>query len=466
MIRKVYSLSKKNGINRNLSTVGEYENFWLPFTNNRAFKKNPILFHKAKGLFYYTEDGQEILDGISGLWCVNAGHSHPTIVKAICEQAATLDYASSFNIGHKLPFQFAKEILDLLPGRNFNQVFYTMCGSTAVDTALKIALAYHKSRGQGERVRFIGRERGYHGVGFGGISVGGIITNSKQFASSLLPYCDHIRTTHSISDMAFSRGLPAWGLHLADDLERLLTLHDASTIAAVIVEPVSGSAGVLVPPAGYLNRIREICTKNNILLIFDEVITGFGRLGASFGAEKFNVTPDMITCAKGLTNGAVPAGAVITKQGIYESILEDADRKGPGSHIELFHGYTYSGHPLAMAAGLATLKVFKEEKLFEHADAMAPYWEQGLHSLKGLPHVIDIRNYGLMGAVEVAQVPGFPVKRANDIFQRCLAKGLFVRVAGSTIAGAPPITLQKQHIDRYVNTLGEAIVESSKYFSS
>ena len=339
-----------------------------------------------------------------------------------------------------------------------------MCGSTAVDSALKIALAYHRSRGDSGRVRFIGRERGYHGTGFGGISVGGISSNSKPYSNCLLPFVDHLATTHSLKDMAFSKGLPDWGLHLAEDLERILTLHDPSTIAAVIIEPVAGSAGVLPPPKGYLERIREICTKHNLLLIFDEVITGFGRLGATFGAEKFNVIPDMITCAKGLTNGVIPAGAVICRKDLYDTILAGADRDGPGSHIELFHGYTYTGHPLAMAAGLATLKVFRDLNLFTRANELAPYWEQGLHSLKGLPNVTDIRNFGLMGAVELSPVPGFPAKRTTDVFNRCFEKGLFIRYAGNSICGAPPLIIDKKDIDRYVNTLAESIIESSKFF--
>lgn len=435
-------------------------NYWLPFTHHRAFVKNPKIISSAKGVYYYLEDGKEVLDGISGLWCVNAGHSNPKINRAVQQQIEKLDYASSFNVTHRLPYQLAEQLINMLPGRNFDKVFFTMCGSTAVDTSLKMALAYHRSRGEGNRVRFIGRERGYHGVGFGGISVGGISANSKTFASGLLT-TDHLRHTHSIPDMAFSRGLPTWGTHFADDLERILSLHDASTIAGVIVEPVAGSTGVLPPPVGYLKRLREICTKHGLLLIFDEVITGFGRLGESFGAVKFDVTPDMITCAKGLTNGVIPAGAVIVREGIYDSILASAD-KDPSSTIEFFHGFTYTGHPIAMAAGLATLEVMRDEQLFQRCTELAPYWEEGLHSLKGLPNVVDIRNYGLMGGVELAPIPGFPVKRANDVFDRCFSKGVLVRAAGSTIAGSPALIFEKKDVDRYVNTLGEAIVESSQ----
>lgn len=314
--------------------------FWMPFTDHDRFRSEAKVFSRAKGVNYYTPEGREIYDGMSGLWCVNAGHGQPKIVKAIQEQAETLDFAPSFNTGHELPTQFAQKVLDLLPGRNFEEVFFTMCGSTAVDTALKIALQYYRARGEGHRVRFIGRERGYHGVGFGGISVGGIMPNRKAFSSQLLPFVDHICHTHSLKDMAFSKGQPTWGAHLAEDLERVISLHDASTVAAVIIEPVFGSTGVVPPPVGYLERIREICTKHGVLLIFDEVITGFGRLGASFGTEKFNVTPDMITCAKGLTNAAVPAGAVICQGHIFDSIYEAAHRN-PGTQIEFFHGYTY-----------------------------------------------------------------------------------------------------------------------------
>lgn len=444
------------------ATKTGYDEYWMPFTHNRGFKMKPKILDRAEGMYYYLEDGTKILDGSSGLWCVNAGHGNKKIVEAIQKQAGKLDYASSFNIGHQLPFEFARKLLELLPGRDFGQVFFTMCGSTAVDTSLKIALAYHRARGNGTKIRFIGRERGYHGVGFGGISVGGISPNRKIYNGALLPQVDHLPHTHSLKDMAFSKGQPTWGAHLADELERIVALHDASTIAAVIVEPVAGSTGVLVPPVGYLEKLREICTKHDILLIFDEVITGFGRLGASMGTEKFNVTPDMITCAKGMTNAAVPAGAVICHRKLYDGIMENADREGAGTTIELFHGYTYGGHPLAMAAGIATLEVYQEENLFQRAADLAPYFEKGLHSLKGLPNVIDARNLGMMGAVELQPVPGELMKRSFDVFNRCFDKGVMVRVSGSTCAYSPPLICEKSHVDTMINTLHDAIIASAK----
>jgi len=364
-------------------------------------------------------------------------------------------------MGHQAPFEFAQKLIELLPNSNLGQVFFTNCGSSAVDTSLKIALAYHRSRGDSAKIRFIGRERGYHGVGFGGISVGGIVPNRKAFAGALLPYTDHMPSTHSIPDMAFSRGQPKWGAHLADNLESIIGLHDASTIAAVIVEPVAGSAGVLIPPQNYLERLREICTKHNILLIFDEVITGFGRLGASFAAEKLNIQPDMITCAKGLTNAAVPCGAVLIRNGIYDSIIEQSNKE-PGSGIEFFHGYTYGGHPLAMAAGLATLEVYKEQDLFNRANNLAPFLEEAVHSLRKLPGVIDIRNFGLMAAVEFSPIPGKPTARAMDIYHRCFDKGVLLRPTGSSVAMAPPLISEKKHIERIINTIHDCTIESFK----
>ena len=336
---KIQGLTRINRI-RSLSTKVNHE-FWLPFTNNRAFQRAPKLINRAEGAYYYLENGDKVLDGASGLWCVNAGHAQPKIINAIKDQVDKLDFVSCFNMTHDLPYKFSKMLLDLLPNRNFGHVFFTMCGSTAVDTSLKLALAYHRSKGNSSKVRFIGRERGYHGVGFGGISVGGIMANRKAFSGALLPQVDHLPHTHSLKDMAFSKGLPTWGGHLADELEKLITLHDASSIAAVIVEPVAGSTGVLPPPVGYLKRLREICDKHDILLIFDEVITGFGRLGASFATEKFDVTPDMICCAKGLTNASVPAGAVICQKRIYDAMMTAAEQGGPTNTIEFFHGYTY-----------------------------------------------------------------------------------------------------------------------------
>jgi len=438
------------------------EAFWMPFTNNRVFKAKPTIMEGAKGMMYFTEDGRKILDGASGLWCVNAGHCQPKIVEAIQKQAAAMDYSPAFNMGHKKAFQFAEELLQLLPDRKFGQVFFTVCGSSAVETALKIALAYHRGRGDGSRVRFIGREKGYHGVGFGGISVGGLVSNRKAFSGNTLPYIDHLPHTHSLEHAAFSRGLPSYGAHLADDLERLVALHDASNIAAVIVEPVQGSAGVIPPPTGYLRRLRDICTKHGILLIFDEVITGFGRLGSSFGTTAFDVTPDLITCAKGLTNGAVPAGAVICQAGVYDSLLHSASKEG--ATVELMHGYTYSGHPLAMAAGLATLEVYREQQLFQRALSLAPHLEDGLHSLRPLPNVIDIRNCGLMGAVELSPVPGHPTKRGLDVYDRCFAKGLLTRTVGSIIALAPALVAEREQLDTMLAILAESIEESAKAF--
>jgi len=392
-------------------TKTKYENYWMPFSNNREFKQNPKLMSRAEGMFYYLEDGTEILDGISGLWAVNAGHAQPKIVEAVQKQVVKLDFVASFNTSSELPFTFSRKLLELLPSHmNFGHVFFTMCGSTAIDSAMKIALAYHRSKGEGQRERFIGRERGYHGVGFGGISIGGISPNRKAFGGASLPFVDHLPHTHSLKDMAYSKGLPKWGAHLADDLEKIIALHDASNIAAVFVEPVAGSTGVLPPPEGYLQRIRDICTKHGILLVFDEVITGFGRLGSAFATTKFEVVPDMITCAKGLTNAVVPAGAVICNSKLYNTVV-DASDKDPSSAIEFFHGYTYSGHPLAMAAGIATMEVFEEQRIFERANDIAPYFQEALHSLKGLPNVTDIRNYGLMGAVDIASAPGHPSKR-------------------------------------------------------
>lgn len=444
--------------NQSLSRDG----FWMPFTDHQRFKTESKIFESAKGVYYYTSDGREVFDGMSGLWCVNAGHSQPKIVKAIQDQAAKLDFAPCFNTGHDLPSKFAQKILNLLPNRGFSEVFFTMCGSTAVDTAMKTALQYHRAKGEAHRVRFIGRERAYHGVGFGGISIGGLSPNRKAFSSGLLPFVDHISHTHSLKDMAFSKGLPKWGKHLAEDLERVIALHDPSTIAAVFIEPVAGSTGVLPPPEGYLERIREICTKHGILLVFDEVITGFGRVGASFATEKFNVTPDIITCAKGLTNAAVPAGAVISQSHVFEAIHKAAHAQ-PDTQVEFFHGYTYSAHPLAMAAGMAALEVFEEQKLFENAANLAPYWEELLHSLKDHPHVVDIRNIGLMGAVEFAPVAGAPLRRSMDIFDRAFKKGALVRVSGSTIAMSPPLVSEKKHLELLIDILGRSIKESAEH---
>lgn len=423
---------------------------WLPFTPNRQFKAAPRLIHKAQGMFYETTEGKQILDGISGLWCVNAGHARDPIVKAIQRQAKELDYITAFNMAHPMQFQAAELIANLAP-EGLDTVFFTNSGSEAIDTALKIALGYHRAKGE-HRHRLVGRERGYHGVGFGGISVGGMTANRKVFSSALLPGVDHLPHTHNLEENAFSKGQPTWGAHLADDLERIVALHDQSNIAAVIVEPVAGSTGVLVPPAGYLQRLREICDKYGILLIFDEVITGFGRTGKAFAADTFGVTPDMITFAKGVTNGAVPMGGVIVSEKIYHAFLN-----GPEEQIEFFHGYTYSGHPLASAAAVATLDIYKEEELFERSKELAPYFEEALHSLKGLPNVIDIRNLGLMGGIELDPIPGSPGKRGNDTFVTCYQNGVLVRAAGDTIALTPSFIASKHHIDKIIETIKSAI---------
>jgi beta-alanine--pyruvate transaminase len=428
----------------------DLEAYWMPFTANRQFKAHPRLFTAAKGMYYTTDEGQQVLDGTAGLWCVNAGHCRTKIVQAVQSQVASLDYAPSFQMGHPAAFHLANRLQHMLP-EPLNQVFFTNSGSEAVDTALKIAIAYHRLRGEGARQRLIGRERGYHGVGFGGISVGGISPNRKFFGS-LLPGVDHLPHTHDLVHNAFSRGQPTWGEHFADELERLVALHDASTIAAVIVEPLAGSTGVLIPPKGYLEKLRAICDQYGILLIFDEVITGFGRLGTDFAAHYFGVTPDMMTVAKGLTNGTIPMGAVFVKQDIYDTFME-----GSKSGIELFHGYTYSGHPIACAAANATLDVYAAEGLFQRAHELSSYWEDAVHSLKGLPHVIDIRNLGLVAAIELEPIPGNPTARAFDCFLRCYERGVLIRTTGDIIALSPPLIIEKHHIDTLVETLSEVI---------
>ena len=424
--------------------------FWMPFTSNRSFKANPRMLERAQGMFYYTADNREILDGIAGLWCCNAGHCHPHIVEAVQKQVATLDYATAFNLGHSKVFELAERVTDIAP-EGLDYAFFVNSGSEAVDTALKMALAYHRIRGEGSRTRLIGRERGYHGVGFGGISVGGIVANRKMFGT-LLAGVDHLPHTHNLERNAFSRGLPEWGAHLADDLERIVALHDASTIAAVIVEPIAGSTGVLMPPKGYLQRLRDICDKHGILLIFDEVITGFGRTGKAFASERFGVTPDLVTMAKGLTSGVVPMGGVLAGKHIYDTFMT-----GPENMIEFFHGYTYSGHPVAAAAGLATLDLYKKEGLFARALEMEQRWGDAIHSLKGLPNVIDLRNLGLIGAIELEPIAGQPTKRAMDVFARCYDDGLLIRTTGDTIALSPPLIIEDEHIERIVDTLTRAL---------
>lgn len=423
--------------------------FWMPFTANRHFKAAPRLFVGAKDMHYTTSDGRQVLDGTSGLWCCNAGHCRPKITEAIQRQVAELDYAPAFQMSHPSAFELASRVAELAPD-GLEHVFYTNSGSEAVDTALKIALAYHRVRGEGTRTRLIGRERGYHGVGFGGISVGGIV-NNRRFFGTALGGVDHLPHTH-IPENQFTKGQPEHGANLADDLERIVALHGAETIAAVIVEPMAGSTGVLLPPKGYLQKLREITKKHGILLIFDEVITGFGRLGTAFAAQFYGVTPDMITCAKGLTNGVIPMGAVLTSAEIHDAFMT-----GPDHAIELFHGYTYSGNPVACAAGLATLETYREEGLFQRTADLAPYWQDALHSLKGKPNVIDIRNQGLVGAIELAPMDGAPGKRAFDAFLRAYDAGILIRVTGDIIALSPPLIISQAQIDELIGTLGAVL---------
>jgi beta-alanine--pyruvate transaminase len=424
--------------------------FWMPFTDNKYFKGTPRLLARAEGMSYFTPEGREVLDGTAGLWCCNAGHGRREIVEAIQRQAAVMDFAPTFQLGHPVAFEAAARLAEILPA-GLDRVFFTNSGSESADTALKIALAYHKARGEGTRVRLIGRERGYHGVGFGGMSVGGIGPNRRQFGA-LLPYVDHLPHTHGLRENLFARGEPEHGAHLADALEGLVALHGAETIAAVMVEPVAGSTGVLVPPRGYLRRLREICDRHGILLIFDEVITGFGRLGTNFGAERLGVTPDILTMAKGLTNAAVPMGAVAVRGGIYDAIVN-----GTPSGIELFHGYTYSGHPLAAAAAIATLDLHRAEDLPGRARAIEPYWQEAAHSLRGLPNVIDIRDIGLIAGIELAPRPGKPTQRALDIFHRCFDAGVLIRVTGDIVALSPPLIVERPQVDRIFGTLADVI---------
>jgi beta-alanine--pyruvate transaminase len=428
------------------SAPNDLSAFWMPFTANRQFKAKPRLFVAASRMHFTTQDGRQVLDGTAGLWCCNAGHCRPRIVEAIQKQAAELDYAPAFQMGHPKAFELATRVRDMAPAP-MEHVFFTNSGSESVETALKIAIAYQRAIGQGTRTRLIGRERGYHGVNFGGIAVGGIV-NNRRFFGTLLAGVDHLPHTHLPDRNDFSRGQPEHGAWLAEDLERIVALHGAETIAAVIVEPVAGSTGVLIPPKGYLERLREICTKHGILLIFDEVITGFGRMGAPFAADYFGVMPDMITCAKGLTNGVIPMGAVLATAAIHDAFMT-----GPEHAIELFHGYTYSGNPVASAAGLATLETYREEGLFERAAELAPYWEDALHSLRDLPHVIDVRNIGLVGAVELAAIPGEPTRRAFQAFLDAYDKGLLIRTTGDIIALSPPLIIEKPQIDQIVETL-------------
>lgn len=434
-----------------MKIINDLSQFWMPFTANRQYKASPRLLVAAKGNYYTSHDGRQVLDGTAGLWCCNAGHGDPRIVSAIQEQAATLDYAPSFQMGHPAAFEVASRLTQMAP-EGFDKVFFCSSGSEAVDSALKIALAYQRAIGQASRTRLIGRERGYHGVGFGGISVGGIVGNRKQYGT-LLAGVDHIRHTYDPTRSAFTRGQPDHGAELAEDLERLVALHDASTIAALIVEPVAGSTGVLVPPVGYLQRLREICDKYGILLIFDEVITAFGRVGAAFAAERFGVTPDIITTAKAVTSGTVPLGAVLVRKGLFEAMAEGQ----PDGAIELAHGYTYSAHPLACAAALATLDVYRDDGLFERAAGLEAHFEDAIHALADKPHVIDIRNFGLIGGIELAPRPGAPGKRAYELFTRCYEAGVLIRVTADTVALSPPLTITPEEISHIMDVIGREL---------
>jgi beta-alanine--pyruvate transaminase len=426
------------------------EAFWLPFTPNRQFKENPRLFVAAEGMHYVTSDGRRILDAMAGLWCVNAGHGQRAIVDAIKAQAERLDFVSSFQMSHPAAFGLAGRIAEIAPG-GLDHVFFTNSGSEAVDTALKIARAYHRARGEGSRIRFIGRARAYHGMGWGGLSVSGMVRHRRDFGP-LLPEVDHLPHTHNIAQAAFSRGQPQWGAHLADELTAILQIHDASTIAAVIVEPVAGSDGVLPPPVGYLERLRTICDRHGILLIFDEVITGFGRLGAAFGSGAFGVTPDLITCAKGMTNGAVPMGGVIASRSVYDALMA-----GPPGVIELFHGYTQLAHPLACAAALATLDVYRDLDLFARAGRLAPIWEQAVHALADARYVVDIRNIGLLAAIDLKPRDGAPGARGSESANRCFDEGILIRSSGDTLVLSPPLIIAESEIELVFATIRRAL---------
>jgi beta-alanine--pyruvate transaminase len=437
-------------VRANISTTLEASAFFMPFSMNRQFKKAPRLLARAEGMYYYTPEGRKILDGTAGLWCVNAGHCRKQIVDAVAKGVATLDFAPPFQMGHPLAFEFADRVVEVAP-EGMTKVFFTNSGSESVDTALKLALAYHRVRGEGHRVRLIGREKGYHGVNFGGTAVGGIVNNRKIFGA-LVAGVDHIRHTHDLAKNAFSRGQPKHGVELADDLERLCQLHDPSTIAAVIVEPVACSAGVYIPPVGYLQRLREICDKHGILLIFDEVITAWGRLGKPFATDYFGVMPDLITTAKGITNGTVPMGAVLMKESMYQAFMN-----GPENAIELPHGYTYSAHPVACAAGLGTMQVYEEEGLLTRVGEIAKYWEDAAHSMRDCPNVIDIRNIGLIAAIELAPRPGAPGARGMETHIKAFEKGSYIRSTGDVLAFAPPLIIQKAEIDQLFGTAREIL---------
>lgn len=430
------------------------ENFWMPFTNNKDFKADPRMITSAKGMYYTSADGKQILDGTAGLWCVNAGHGHPKIIEAVTNAVKTLDYAPNFHFGHPAAFEFSNRLAMQFP-KKINHFFYTNSGSESVDTALKIAIAYQRVRGKGTKTRLIGRERDYHGVGFGGISIGGMVKNRMYFGA-LLNGVDHIRHTHDPVKNPYSRGEVEHGVELADDLERLVGLHDASAIAAVIVEPFAGSTGVLPPPKGYLKRLREICDKHDILLIFDEVITGFGRLGTMTAAEKYDVEPDIITLAKGLTSAVIPMGAVGVKDDIYETMVENAD-----APIELFHGYTYSGHPIACAAALATLDAYEEDDMFKRSADLTDYFADAAHALKGTKHVSDIRTIGLVAGIDIESRDGAVGARAYDVMKLMWDKGVMVRVSGDSLAYSPPLIINKAEIDQMFEVTAQALKEVS-----
>lgn len=432
--------------------INDMSSFWMPFTANKQFKSAPRLLESAKGMYYRSTDGREVLDGCAGLWCVNAGHTRDEIVAAVTQQISTLDFAPTFQMGHPIAFEAATKVAELMP-EGLDRIFFTNSGSESVDTALKIAIAYHRARGEGQRTRLIGRERGYHGVGFGGISVGGIGPNRKTYSGTMLPSIDHLPHTYNLEQNAFSKGEPAWGAHLADDLERLIALHDASTIAAVIVEPMAGSTGVLPPPQGYLKKLREITEKHGILLIFDEVITGFGRLGKATASEFFGVTPDLLTLAKAINNAAIPMGAVAAHRKVHDAIVES----GAPNAIELFHGYTYSGHPAATAACVATLDLYRTEGLFERANSLAPAFEKAAHALRDAPFVKDIRNLGLVAGIELESRPGAPGARAYEAFVKCFEAGVLIRYTGDILAFSPPLIVTEEQIDTIFSTVRKVL---------
>ncbi|MBP0624572.1 aspartate aminotransferase family protein [Cupriavidus consociatus] len=434
------------------TVIPDLDALWMPFTANRQYKAAPRLLASASGMYYTTHDGRQILDGCAGLWCVAAGHCRKEIADAVARQAATLDYAPPFQMGHPLSFEAATKVAAIMP-QGLDRIFFTNSGSESVDTALKIALAYHRARGEGQRTRFIGRERGYHGVGFGGMAVGGIGPNRKAYSANLMPGTDHLPATLNIAEAAFSKGQPQWGAHLADELERILALHDPANVAAVIVEPLAGSAGVLVPPVGYLEKLREITSKHGILLIFDEVITAFGRLGAATAAERFNVTPDLITMAKAINNAAVPMGAVAVRREVHDAVVNAA---APGT-IELLHGYTYSGHPLAAAAAVATLDLYQRENLFGRAAELSPVFEAAVHSVRDAPHVKDIRNFGMVAGIELEPRPGQPGARAYEAFLKCLELGVLVRYTGDILAFSPPLIISEAQIGELFDTVKKAL---------